>query len=87
MEIFGSCENLYFPKNLFSKTLHQIQKQDILLKHSVYGYDPLHNQDEISMFLALSINLVLVERCKHEYQKPNSILSQRKIFSKLKNLL
>ena len=66
-----------------------IQKQDILnsLKHSVYGYDPLHNQDEISMFLTLSINLILVERCKHEYQKPNSILSQRKIFSKLKNLL
>ena len=50
----------------------------------MYGYDPLHNQDEISMFLTLSISLVLVERCKHEYQKPNNILSQRKIFSKLK---
>ena len=45
-----------FPKHVFLN-LHQIQKQDILLKHSVYGYDPLHNQDEISMFLVLSIKL------------------------------
>ena len=50
-------QNNIFPKHVFSN-LHQIQKQDILLKHSVYGYDPLHNQDEISMFLTLSINLV-----------------------------
>ena len=43
-----------FQNNIFSKhvfpNLHQIQKQDILLKHSVYGYDPLHNQDDISSF-------------------------------------
>ena len=45
-----------FQNNIFPN-LHQIQKQDIVLKHSVYGYDPLHNQYEISMFLTLSINL------------------------------
>ena len=69
-----------FPKQYFSKhifpNLHQIQKQDILLKHSVYGYDPLHNHNEISMFLSLTLNLVLVKKiCKHEkYQKSLEIL-------------
>ena len=42
-------------KTIFPK-LVQIQKQDIKthLKHSVYGYDPLHKHGEISMFLTLS---------------------------------
>ena len=47
---------IIFQNNIFPN-FHQIQKQDILLKHSVYGYDPLHNQDEISMFLSLSSKL------------------------------
>ena len=73
-------QNLVFPKTSLNTKL------DILnsLKHSVYGYDPLHNQDEISMFLTISINLVLVERCKHEYQKPNMYFSKRKSFVKTK---
>ena len=54
-------KTVFSKTNIFSKhvfpNLHQIQKQDILLKHSVYGYDPLHNQDEISMFLTLSSKL------------------------------
>ena len=36
----------------FSKYKNKIFKT--LLKHSVYGYDPLHINDEISMFLTLS---------------------------------
>ena len=54
LEILAKNENCIFPKLVFPKLL-QIQKQDIkqLLKHSVYGYDPLHKHGEISMFLTL----------------------------------
>ena len=53
LEILAQYENLYFSKTCFPN-FFMIQKQDILnsLKHSVYGYVPLHI--EISMFLALS---------------------------------
>ena len=36
----------------FSKYKNKIF--ETLLKHSVYGYDPLHKHGEISMFLTLS---------------------------------
>ena len=44
-----------FFQNDFSKTSPNTKTRYLnLLKHSVYGYDPLHKQDEISMFLTLS---------------------------------
>ena len=43
-------QNLFFQN--FSKYKNKIFK--LFLKHSVYGYDPLHKHGEISMFLTLS---------------------------------
>ena len=48
----GIFLNLIFQN--FSKYKNKIFK--LFLKHSVYGYDPLHKQGEISMFLTLSTN-------------------------------
>ena len=45
----------------------------------MYGYDPLHNQDEISMFLALSSKLDFGQKiCKHENQNPNMYFVTKK---------
>ena len=43
-------QTLFFQN--ISEYKNKIFKQ--LLKHSVYGYDPLHKHGEISMFLTLS---------------------------------
>ena len=86
----GSNENLYFSKTCFPN-FFMIQKQDIMnsLKHSVYGYDPLHNQDEISIFLVLSKKpwFWLKDKYMRNTKNQTCIFPKWKIFSKLKNLL
>ena len=48
-----------FSKTCFSKTFTKYKDKifKFILEHSVYGYDPLHNHNEISMFLTLSSKL------------------------------
>ena len=51
------------------------------LKHSVYGYDPLHNQDEISSFWHKALSMVLDIRYVYMNTK-----NQDKYFVTRKNL-
>ena len=61
---------------MFSKTSPNTKTRysKQLLKHRVYGYDPLHKHGEISMFLTLSI--------KHDFYSlyPKPCFSKGKLF-------
>ena len=60
LEILAQMKNSIFQNLIFLKLVFQNFTKyknkifKLLLKHSVYGYDPLHKHGEISMFLTLN---------------------------------
>ena len=85
LEILVQNKNC-FPKNMFFQNLffqnftkykNKIFKQ--LLKHSVYGYDPLHKYGEISMFLTLRSkhDFYIVFNQNHIFQNENSFVKTK----------